>query len=90
MLLGPGADGSFVGARWVKTAMGQAMADAVGFPEPSLSEEESAKGVLEQVSSPHREMSGRVMANRVMEQIDHLTPEKSGQFLAWNGMSLPW
>ncbi|KXX73565.1 Norsolorinic acid ketoreductase [Madurella mycetomatis] len=55
---------------WVKTAMGQAMADAVGFPEPPLSSEESAKGVL--------------------TQIENLTPEKSGQFLAWNGMNLPW
>lgn len=34
--------------------MGQAMADAVGFKEPPLSVEDSAKGVIEQVWIPPR------------------------------------
>ncbi|KAK4228536.1 Norsolorinic acid ketoreductase [Podospora fimiseda] len=34
---------------WVKTAMGQGLADAVGVKEPPLTTEESAKGILEQI-----------------------------------------
>jgi hypothetical protein len=41
-----------VGGRWVKTAMGQGIADALGLKEggPTLTPEDSAKGLLEQVS----------------------------------------
>ncbi|GAB1319434.1 hypothetical protein MFIFM68171_09644 [Madurella fahalii] len=46
---------------WVKTAMGQAIADAVGFPEPPLSQEESAKGVLEQIDNLTPEKSGQFL-----------------------------
>lgn len=35
--------------RWVKTAMGQAIADTVGLSEPPLDVHESAKGVIQQV-----------------------------------------
>jgi hypothetical protein len=42
-----GADGFW--CRWVQTELGQVLADAIGFPEPPMSVEESARGVLEQV-----------------------------------------
>jgi hypothetical protein len=42
-----GANG--VWCRWARTELGQALADAIGFPEPTTSIEESVRGVLEQV-----------------------------------------
>jgi len=37
--------------RWVKTPMGQALADAVGFPEPPMEVADSARAVLNLVGT---------------------------------------
>ncbi|KAK0636498.1 hypothetical protein B0T17DRAFT_83086 [Bombardia bombarda] len=46
---------------WVKTAMGQAVADAVHFKEPPLGVEESAQGVVEQIDDLTPETSGQFL-----------------------------
>ncbi|KAK4188283.1 Norsolorinic acid ketoreductase [Podospora australis] len=47
---------------WVKTKMGQDLADAVGFPEPPLSAEESARAVLAQIDGLDMEKSGKFLS----------------------------
>ncbi|KAK5657828.1 hypothetical protein OQA88_2901 [Cercophora sp. LCS_1] len=54
---GLGTGNALTTNRWVKTSLGQELADAVNFPEPPLSVEESAKGVLEQVCERWRSMA---------------------------------
>ncbi|KAK0643378.1 hypothetical protein B0T16DRAFT_180869 [Cercophora newfieldiana] len=46
---------------WVKTAMGQGLADAVGFPEPPTNVEDSARGVLDQIDQLSLETSGKFL-----------------------------
>ncbi|CAG9949948.1 unnamed protein product [Clonostachys rosea f. rosea IK726] len=47
---------------WVKTGMGQALADTVGFPEPPMTIEDSSRGVLEQIDKLSSETSGKFLA----------------------------
>jgi hypothetical protein len=49
LLLGEGGGADEFWCRWVQTELGQVLADAIGFPQPPMSVEESARGVLEQV-----------------------------------------
>ncbi|KAK0715273.1 hypothetical protein B0H67DRAFT_645045 [Lasiosphaeris hirsuta] len=46
---------------WVKTPMGQALADAINFKEPPMSVEESAKAVIEQIDGLTPEKSGQFL-----------------------------
>ncbi|KAL2255624.1 hypothetical protein VTK26DRAFT_2984 [Humicola hyalothermophila] len=46
---------------WVKTRMGQTLADAIGFPEPPLTLEQSVTGVLEQIDNLSPETSGKYL-----------------------------
>ncbi|KAL2130026.1 hypothetical protein VTI74DRAFT_6997 [Chaetomium olivicolor] len=46
---------------WVQTGMGQALADAVGFKEPPLTVEQSAKAVIEQIDGLTPEKSGQFL-----------------------------
>ncbi|KAK3985160.1 NAD(P)-binding Rossmann-fold containing protein [Cladorrhinum sp. PSN332] len=46
---------------WVKTSMGQGLADAVGVKEPPLTTEESAKGVLEQIDGLTEEKTNQFL-----------------------------
>ncbi|KAK1752314.1 Norsolorinic acid ketoreductase [Echria macrotheca] len=47
---------------WVQTPMGQALADAIGFPQPPLDEHNSAKGVIAQMDKVTPEFSGKFVA----------------------------
>ncbi|KAH6856132.1 hypothetical protein B0I37DRAFT_303993, partial [Chaetomium sp. MPI-CAGE-AT-0009] len=47
---------------WVQTELGQSLADAVGFKEPPLTVELSAKGVVEQIDNWTPEKSGQFLA----------------------------
>jgi norsolorinic acid ketoreductase len=85
---------------WVKTANGQAYADLVGVPEPPMTLEESATGVLAQVLSLLRigfaletfmAMISRQYLTRVFFQIDTATKTTtSGSFLRWDGRIVLW
>ncbi|KAK3378811.1 hypothetical protein B0T24DRAFT_610042 [Lasiosphaeria ovina] len=46
---------------FVKTSMGQAVADAIGMKEPPMSVEDSAKGVIEQIDTLTPEKSGQFL-----------------------------
>jgi norsolorinic acid ketoreductase len=46
---------------WVQTDMGQRLADAVGFPEPPTSVEDSTRKLLEQVDTLSEETSGKFL-----------------------------
>ncbi|KAL2267228.1 hypothetical protein VTJ83DRAFT_4505 [Remersonia thermophila] len=50
--------------RWVKTSMGQMLADELGVPEPPLTVQESARGVIEQVDALTLENSGRFVTQK--------------------------
>ncbi|KAK4110921.1 NAD(P)-binding protein [Canariomyces notabilis] len=52
---------------WVKTAMGQALADALGLKEAAITEDESAKGVLEQIDNLTTEKSGQFLTYNGMQ-----------------------
>ncbi|EAQ87624.1 hypothetical protein CHGG_04243 [Chaetomium globosum CBS 148.51] len=47
---------------WVQTALGQSLADAVGFKEPPTTAEQSAKGVVEQIDNWTPEKSGQFLS----------------------------
>lgn len=68
--------------------MGQALADSVGFAEPPMTVEDSAKGVLEQVCL-FESAWDKAKAN-IEPQIDGLSAETSGKFLHVTGQELPW
>jgi len=67
--------------------MGQALADAVNFPQPPLDELSSARGVIAQVSWGLGSLSG--FANKNF-QMDKVTLEFSGKFVTYDGAELPW
>ncbi|KAK4126513.1 NAD(P)-binding protein [Parathielavia appendiculata] len=46
---------------WVQTELGQALADAIGFKEPPLSVEESARGCVEQIDNWTMEKTGQFL-----------------------------
>ncbi|KAK3294363.1 uncharacterized protein B0H64DRAFT_324982, partial [Chaetomium fimeti] len=47
---------------WVQTDLGQSLADAIGFKEPPLTVEASAKGVVEQIDNWTPEKSGQFLS----------------------------
>ncbi|KAK3389637.1 hypothetical protein B0H63DRAFT_102560 [Podospora didyma] len=48
---------------WVKTGNGQAFADAVGFPEPPMTLQESSEGVVHQIDTLTPEKSGQFLTH---------------------------
>ncbi|EJT75668.1 hypothetical protein GGTG_05600 [Gaeumannomyces tritici R3-111a-1] len=48
---------------WVKTSMGQGIADAIGFPEPPMTVEDSARACVEQIDRLGPETSGRFVSH---------------------------
>ncbi|AEO66419.1 uncharacterized protein THITE_2144003 [Thermothielavioides terrestris NRRL 8126] len=46
---------------WVQTELGQALADAVGFKEPPMTLEQSAKGMIQQIDNLTPEKSGQFL-----------------------------
>lgn len=44
---------------WVKTQMGQGIADSIGFPEPPTTTEDSARACVEQMDKLEKANSGR-------------------------------
>ncbi|KAL8377181.1 hypothetical protein RB595_008047 [Gaeumannomyces hyphopodioides] len=48
---------------WVKTSMGQGIADAIGFPEPPMTVDDSARSCVEQIDKLGPETSGRFVSH---------------------------
>ncbi|KAK3324281.1 hypothetical protein B0T19DRAFT_428231 [Cercophora scortea] len=64
---GEGLSVGIVHPGWVKTAMGQGIADAVNFGEPPMGVEDSAKGVIKQIDNLTSETSGKFLTYKGVE-----------------------
>jgi norsolorinic acid ketoreductase len=58
---GKGLNVGIIHPGWVKTGMGQSLADAVGMAEPPLTVEDSARQVIEQIDKLSPETSGKFL-----------------------------